>query len=462
MQLRTKITTVFIVLTSLFFTAIFVLIYYVSKNYTESEFYLRLSQRATIAAEAYQKADELNIDIYEDIRIKHLMTLPNEKEVIYPVNATTKKPLIAFDNYLPDKFYQKIFNDNYAEFKKDNYFYTGLLFRDVEGDFIVVLSATDLYGFAKNDYLRNTLIIAFFVSIIFIFILGNYYAKQALSPISRIINEVNSIRAENLSQRLETGNGKDELAELSRTFNNMLERLQLSFDLQSNFINNASHELRNPLTAILGQTEVALDRPRSTEEYKHILSKIDNEASRLNFLINGLLKLAKTDFDSKGIVIDALRIDELIMDLKQNLDISIPNNNIVLDFEELPTRESEITLMGSDSLLRVALNNILENACKFSQNSQVDIKIISDGGYILLSVNDKGVGIPEGELKNIYEPFFRASNVREIDGFGFGLPLAYRIIKMHSGEIRVISQKDKGTLVKIKLPNKKMYNNLLN
>lgn len=454
MQLRTKITSVFIVLTSLFLTGIFILIYYVSKEYTENEFYLRLSQRATIAAEAFLEVDELNIDIYEDIRIKHLQTLPNEKEIIYPVNAQLKKPLSVLDETLPEDFFQQIFTEEYAELKKGNYYYTGLLYHDNEGDFIVVLSATDLYGFAKLDNLRNTLIIAFLVSIIFIFMLGNYYAKQALSPILKIINEVNSIRAENLSLRLDTINGKDELAELSQTFNNMLDRLQISFDLQSNFINNASHELRNPLTAILGQTEVALDKQRTAEEYHFILKKIETEASRLDFLVNGLLKLAKTDFESKGVVIDTIRIDELVLDLKRNLDVAIPNNKIIIDFEELPESEDAITLLGSDSLLRVALSNILENACKFSNNNRVIVKIVSESSYIFISINDEGVGIPEDELKNIFEPFFRASNVRGIEGFGFGLPLSYRIIKIHSGEIRVISQKNKGTLVKIKLPSK--------
>lgn len=455
MQLRTKITSIFIVLTSLFLTGIFIFIYYFSKEYTESEFYLRLSQRATIAAQAHLDEGDLNVDIYEDIRLRHLQTLPNEKEVIYPVDAERKKPLVALDTTLPESFYKKIFTKKYAELKQDQYYYTGLLYHDAKGDFIVVLSATDLYGFGKLDNLRNILIIAFFVSIIFIFFLGRYYAKQALSPILRIIEEVNSIRAENLSLRLDTTNGKDELADLSRTFNNMLDRLQISFDLQSNFINNASHELRNPLTAILGQTEIALNKERSVEDYLSTLKNIELEAARLDFLVNGLLKLAKTDFDSKGLVIEALRIDELVLDIKQNLDVSIPDNKIILDFEGLPENEDCITLLGSESLLNVALSNILENGCKFSEEKKVTLKIVSDSDYILLTIKDEGVGIPEDELKNIFEPFFRASNVRGIEGFGFGLPLAYRIIKMHSGEIRVYSQENRGTIVKIKLPSKK-------
>ena len=178
----------------------------------------------------------------------------------------------------------------------------------------------------------------------------------------------------------------------------------------------------------------------------------------MDFLVNGLLKLAKADFDSKGLVIDAIRIDELALDIKKNLDVAIPDNKIKLDFEELPENEDAITVLGSESLLNVALSNILENACKFSENKPVSLKILSDADSIFLTIKDQGVGIPKEELKNIFEPFFRASNVRAIEGFGFGLPLAYRIIKMHSGEIRVLSQIEKGTIVKISLPNKNSYN----
>ncbi len=458
MQLRTKITSIFIILTSLFLTAIFILIYYFSKEYTESEFYLRLSQRATIAAEAYLEADELNAEIYEDIRKLHLQTLPYEQEVIYIVDAKLKRSLEPFDNSLPYSFYQTIFDKKYSELNLDKFYYIGLLYNGQEKDFIVVLSATDLYGFGKLDNLRNILILAFFVSLVFIFFLGRYYAEQTLKPISKIIGEVNLISAENLSLRFETANGYDELVKLANTFNNMLDRLQISFDLQSNFINNASHELRNPLTAILGQTEIALNKERSLEDYYSILKKIDKEASRLDFLINGLLKLAKTDFDSKGLIIDKIRADELVLNIKNNLDIAIPENRIELNFEELPENEDEITLLGSESLLNVALENILVNSCKFSNNKKVVVKLLTDGNFLLITIRDIGIGIPEDELKNIYEPFFRASNVRDIQGFGFGLPLAYRIIKMHSGEIYVYSQVDKGTHVKIKFPNTIIFN----
>jgi signal transduction histidine kinase len=350
-------------------------------------------------------------------------------------------------------FFQKVFDERYAEFKRDEYYYTGLLYNDAKGDFIVLLSARDLYGLGKLKNLRNILIVTFFVSIVFISILGQYYAKQVLSPISRIIKKVNSIRVENLVLRLDGVDGKDELAELSRTFNNMLDRLQISFDLQSNFINNASHELRNPLAAILGHTEITLNRNRTIEEYRSSLKNIELEASRLDTLVNGLLQLAKTDFDTKGLMIDVVRMDQIIIEIKENLDVAIPKNRIKIDFDQLPEDEHALTLTGSETLIKVALGNILENACKFSDNKNVSLKLLTDSGHILLIITDEGVGIPPDELSNIFEPFYRGSNVRNLEGFGFGLPLAYRIIKLHSGDIRVTSQIDKGTIVKIKLPN---------
>ena len=454
MRLRNKITAIFILLTGLFQIAVFIFIYYFSKNYTESEFYLRLSQRATIAAQAYLAEDEVNIDIYEDIRIRHLQTLPDEHEVIYPVNAARKLPLTEFDENLPTSFFQNVFTKEYAEYKQGEFYYTGLLYHDNEGDFIVVLSARDVYGAGKLENLRNILIGAFFISIIFISVLGQYYAKQALSPISRIIHKVNSIRAENLYLRLDDVQGKDELAELTRTFNNMLDRLQISFDLQNNFINHASHELRNPLTAILGQTEIALNKKRTIGEYRSSLENIEKEASRLDTLVNGLLKLAKTDFDSKGLAVDTIRVDQSIIEIKEDLDIANPENKIKLDFEDLPEDEGLLTLTGSETLLKVALSNILENACKFSNNKWVTLKLLTDEDHILLTIRDQGIGIPTDELRNIFEPFYRGSNVRDVEGFGFGLPLAYRIIKLHSGDIRVSSQVNKGTIVKIELPTK--------
>ncbi len=452
MQLRTKITGIFILLTGLFQIVIFVLIYFFSQEYTENEFYLRLSQRATIAAKAYLEKDEVTIEIYEDIRIRHLQTLPDEKEVIYPVDAQNKIILVPFKDDLPKSFYKKIFDKKYAEIKQGDYYFTGLLYHDNQGDFIVLLSARDLYGTGKLENLRNILVIAFLISIIFISILGQYYAKQALSPISRIIKKVNNIRAESLNLRLDAFKGNDELADLTRTFNNMLDRLETSFEMKINFVHNASHELKNPLTAIIGQTEVALSNDRTQQQYVAALQTIEIEALRLNDLINALIKLAYADQDAQGLTIEMIRADELLMELKMGFDAQT-SNNINFNFQSLPNDSNALVFKGNQSLIKVALLNIMDNALKYSNGSSIDLDVRTRQSTIEISVRDTGIGISEKDLKNVFEPFYRGSNAKKYKGFGFGLSLSDKIVRLHGGELKIHSELGKGTLVLVQLPN---------
>ncbi len=454
MKVRNKITFVFVLLTSFLQIVIFMFIYYFSEEYTIREFYLRLSQRATIAAQAYLEENKSNIDIYNDVRTLHLERLPGECEEIYKVDVKNQTVQQNKNKILPDSFFQEIFKNRYAEINIEDYYYTGILFNNDEESFIAVLSAQDMYGEAKQKNLRNILIIAFLLNLVATSLLGKYYAKQALGAITKIINRVNSIEATNLHLRLDPGKNNDELSKLAHTFNKMLDRLETSFEVQSNFINNASHELRNPLTAILGQTEVALNKDRSTGEYVSILKEIENEALRLDILVNGLLKLARTDYNKKGLVIQPIRLDQLIIDIKNSIDKTNPENKIVLDFDDMPTNEDLLVIEGNNGLLAISLNNILDNACKFSQNQKVALKLLANEEIVKIIVTDVGIGIPSDELGNIFEPFYRGSNARGLKGFGFGLPLAYKIIKLHGGEISVSSQIEKGTIVKLIFPVK--------
>ncbi|MGB6153629.1 MAG: HAMP domain-containing sensor histidine kinase [Pricia sp.] len=452
MSLRAKITAIFILLTGLFQIVIFVLIYFFYKEYTESEFYLRLKQRATIAAQAYLEKDEVTSEIYESIRLRHLQTLPDEKEALHLVDTKNKTVPSNLRDSLPEAFVKRIFRNNYAELKIDDVFSIGLLYEDNQGDFMILLSARDLYGTGKLKNLRNILVVAFLVSMIFIAILGRYFAKQALSPISEINKKVNVIRAENLNLRLEKSHGKGELADLTNTFNNMLDRLETSFETKSSFVQNASHELKNPLTAIIGQTEVALTNARTEKEYILALQAIETEANRLNDLLNSLFRLAYADQDSAGLEIVTIRADELLLDLRSEYEVDALDR-INYSFRFLPDNSDELIFKGSHELIKIALTNILDNALKYSKNESVDLDVRTVAGTILISIKDFGIGISENDIENVFEPFYRGSNARKFKGFGFGLSLANKIIRLHGGEMKIHSKLGQGTLVEVKLPN---------
>jgi len=455
MRIQNKITLIFTFLTGSLLLGVFILIYYFSDRYSENEFVQRLKERANIIGQSYMEKDELNEKIYDEIRHKLWQKLPEEQETLIQIDTITRTVLKRDSRKdLPDHFFDQIFEKKYAHLKIAGIYYVGILYIDNQGDFIVTVSAKNLFGNAKMNNLRNILMISFFSGLIGVFIIGRYYASKVLKPISVITEKVNEINAFSLDLRLDTGNGKDELAELAVTFNKMLDRLEKSFEIQTNFVSNASHELRNPLTAILGETEVALKKERSVKEYENSLGIIEEEAQRLSLLIDSLLKLAQTGLNHRdqGLNIEPIRIDELLIEIKQNMDTIIPGNRIIFDFTGLPDHPESLILYGNPGLLKVALNNIIDNACKFSMNREVIVKLHTTGDTVDISVKDQGVGIPENDLDHISEPFYRASNTRVFKGFGIGLPLTQKIVRLHGGKMRIHSKAGKGTKVEITLP----------
>jgi signal transduction histidine kinase len=251
---------------------------------------------------------------------------------------------------------------------------------------------------------------------------------------------------------LNSGRGKDEIEELSHTFNNMLDRLETSFESQNNFVSNASHELSTPLTAIIGEAELTLTKPRSPEQYVQSTQVILNEAERLRNVTTTLLNLAQTGFDGKKQNWEQVRADELVWSVKKSVDNINPQNQVYFDTSHLPEEARKLSTSGNMQLLILALSNVVVNACKYSNNSPVTIGVAATDERILIVVRDTGIGIPENELPYIFDPFFRASNVEHFKGYGIGLPLSRNILRLHGGDIVVSSKVGEGTIIHISLP----------
>ncbi|MDP4273858.1 MAG: HAMP domain-containing sensor histidine kinase, partial [Bacteroidota bacterium] len=304
-------------------------------------------------------------------------------------------------------------------------------------------------GIKKQEHLLRILLIIFIGSIIFIYFTGMLFARKVFQPVGHILKNVKRISATNLKLRLTEPSSNDELTELIKLLNEMLDRLEHSFDMQKHFISNASHELKNPLTAIIGETEITLSKKRSVEEYELSLGKIAAEAERLDLLTKNLLSLAQVDFDLSKIVWKPIRVDELLWEVKDYFEKTDHKGRIIVHIESLPENPQFLTIYGNENLLSIALTNIIDNACKFSGDKPVDITFSANGTLIFLSITDKGIGIPAKELNEISEPFFRASNALSFRGSGIGLSLAYKIIKLHRGTIEFNSVHGKGTEVLI-------------
>jgi signal transduction histidine kinase len=426
--------------------------YYFFNKYSYIDFYKRLETRVSIASRYNFETDTLNAVNLKSLRNQHLEKLEKEQEYIITITPETTVSRIALANKLPEDFIQKVLENKKASKKRGNSFYSGALFNKNNKQTIVIVSAENYYVSHHLIFLRNIIVSGIIFAILIVSSLSFYFSKRFFSPLQKIIEKVKEISTENIHLRLDNTNQNNEITDLINTFNDLLNRIETAFETQKNFISNASHELGTPLTAILGEADVALLKNRTPEEYQRALQNISLQAERLDQITKSLLFLAQTGYKGKAIIFEPIRVDEIIWETKNLIDKLNPNNKILVDISLLPDDPKKLKVKGNRQLLQLAIANILNNACKYSNNDIVSIYIASSDTHIIITIKDLGIGIPESEIAYIYDPFFRASNTKMHEGFGIGLPLSRNVIHLHKGTLQVNSIVNESTTVQIRLP----------
>ena len=452
MKIQNRIALIFTALTAGIIIALSIFIFAFTRESTEKSFFHRLEVRADIVGHAGLQKDKSQTSIYYDIKEKHLGDLPFEQHHIIKTGEISKANALRARLPMPPAFYDQIVRKEPARYFSNDTSYVGLNINQAGKTVIIISSAVDLYGLEEMNNLKNLLILGFFIAMIFVFTFGRLFSRQIFEPIRRIIRNVKGINAHNLNQRLVVDGTKDEIDALSNTFNDMLDRLEITFEMQNNFVSNASHEFRTPLTVISGEAQLGLSQPEIPEIARHSFQTIFRESEKLEHLTNSMLSLAQTGFDGKKEQWDQLRIDELILFVKANVDQIIPENAVQIDFDHLPDDERKLIVNGNETLLKAAFTNIVLNSCKYSDNKPVSVKIKADATNVMIEITDQGIGIPNREIAQIFVPFFRASNTDRYKGYGIGLPLTNNIIKMHQGSIVVRSEVGVGTSFVTYLP----------
>lgn len=429
-------------------------VYYFSSQYSFTDFYKRLEIRAIFKAKSTLEPEETKATAFKEVREQHLEILPEEKDYMFEILPGKTFEQESKELNLPRSFFHDLVDKGTATHNQNNTFYAGINYKARNSHYAVIVSANNYYNTRQLEHLRNIFLIAIPLATLLALLVAVFISKKVLTPVKEITDRVKQISSESMHLRLATLTDNDELSKLIVTFNHMLDRLETAFETQNNFISNASHELGTPLTAIIGEADVTLNKTRQPEEYQASLTVILNEAERLEKITKSLLFLAQTGFDGKKQKMSVVRTDQLLWDVKETMDKINPNNSVHIDLSLIPENPQKLKIIGNMQLLHLALTNIVSNACKYSSNKMVQISIGSTDEHVIIIVKDDGIGIPEAELKYIYDPFFRASNTKHHEGYGIGLPLARNIIRIHNGTIVVSSKKDEGTIVQLNFPLK--------
>jgi signal transduction histidine kinase len=239
--------------------------------------------------------------------------------------------------------------------------------------------------------------------------------------------------------------------ELVTTFNQLLNNLENSFSKITDFSNNASHELKTPLTVIRGEIEVALKHNRKPQEYKDILKNILEESISIQKMIEQLFFLAKKDMTELTSDFNEIYLDEVLTDTILQIEKFALTKDTNIKIKKI----IPVTIHANETLLKIAINNLLRNAIIYSPNcSQIFVSLDENGVDYLLSIEDNGYGINEEDLAFVFERFYRADKARsrKDGGTGLGLAIVKMILDIHGYKIELFSKKGSGTTVLIKIP----------
>lgn len=457
MKIRTRLTILFTLITATILLAFAAVIYYTAKENREKEFYALLKKEAITKANLFLNAS-VNKQTLQDIYHNNRKILNEVEVAIYDTSFNLLYHDAVDIDFVKEtkQMIDEINHEGEISFYQQEWQVIGLRYAFQGKNFIVTAAAYDQYGYKKLDNLFKTIAIVFIISILFIYLAGRYFSIKAFEPVKEMTKKAANISATNLDLRLLNNGSKDELSELATTFNEMLNRLENSFDAQKHFVSNISHELRTPLAAIITELELSATKDRTIAEYKNAVANALTDAKKLTRLSNRLLDLAKASYDPSEIAFKPTRIDEVLLDARQQVQKVNPGYKIDIHFDPEFLRDendNQILVNGNEYLLKAAFANLFENGCKFSNDKQSVVSISFSNEKIILRFADKGIGIPEDDLKNIFTPFYRGDNKNFADGNGIGLSLTQKIIALHKGIIAVQSERNQGSTFTVELPH---------
>lgn len=453
MNIRAKLTLQFSIIVASLLVLFSSAVFYFSATYRKEEFFSRLKDRALTTAKLLVTVNEVSADLLKIIDRNTINALSEEKILVFDHNNEQVYESVENEQiHITPELLARVRRLKQIQFSEGRYELFAIAYQNGSAEYLVFASAYDQFGRSKLNNLRNVLIIGLVVGTVVILLGGRLFAGQALVPIARLNAEVSEITAQNLNMRVNEGNRKDEIALLAMNFNQMLERLSAAFEMQRNFVSNASHELRTPLASIISQLQVSLTKDRESGEYQNVLRSVLEDTRNLSRLTNGLLELAQSSVESQKFVFKPVRIDEALFEAQEELKSQHPDYQFSIHFEMLPEDESSLQIFGNAYLLKTVFLNLMENACKFSPDKKVEIKLDFEKGKITLQFIDSGVGIPESDIQKIFEPFYRGTNVQHVHGYGIGLSLCQKILQLHNASLGVQSKEGFGTVVTAAFP----------
>jgi signal transduction histidine kinase len=432
-SLRIRFALGFTLLFAAFLGTALTIIYLSYADFRKDEFYSRLKDRGLTTFKFLVEVEQIDNDLLKLIDKNTMNSLYDEKVLIYKdtqlIYESLNKHIIDVNDTL---FNLAALNKTYYTVQNE-YEVVALNLNQGGASYTVIASAYDKFGRRKMNFLKWVIIIVYISGLMLSGFATYLFVKQVIKPLDSLNRNIEKISSENLHLRLvEFGQGQ-EVDKLATSFNQMLVRLQQSFNFQKDFIHYASHELRTPLTAMIGVTETALAKKLSNEQYRDILKQLYNQQQEFTNMTNSLLLLSDKKLDQK--LYPQLRLDELVFRSVEIVKNIFSSAKIEVNIDGYISNEDAMMVSGNEPLLLMAINNLLKNAVQYSSDKLVFVTIRIDGQRKEIEVKNEGNFFPEEEKDLLFTPFYRGSNASGSRGYGLGLPLVRQIAELHGANI---------------------------
>ncbi|PRQ83561.1 two-component sensor histidine kinase [Elizabethkingia anophelis] len=449
----------FILITSTTFGIFSILIFWIFfilfHNNTKSSYFKHLQHIALLTGNYYLEKDEMPDYKYNLVKKEYDSLISNYIVSIYNQDNNICYGSPIHDSNITAYNLNQVRKNDYISFTSGRFLYYGIYYPDNQGDFVVIAKISD-YEFKSLIYrVLIITVIAIIICLFGIYLLSSYLSKIIYKPISQVVKAVNNSSYNNIANAITNIQSKDdEIGELITSYNKLLTRISENIIIQQNFINYISHEFKTPLMSISGNLEVFSLRDRTPEEYNKVVKDVLGDVYKIEDILNNLLLasgLSRNQYKNKDF---SLRIDEIIWNIYSGLALKVSKLNSQIKIDIQVVDSNLLSVSGNETLLYLALYNMIENAVKYAPSSVIKITLTQENYALKIIIEDKGIGMSSKDLERIFDTFHRGTNVKEIQGSGIGMSLVKNILEYHHIEIIIKSVLNEGTRISLYFPHK--------
>jgi signal transduction histidine kinase len=432
MNLKIRFAFLFTSFVSLILSVSAISIYLLYSNFRIEEFYSRLNKEAIRSYNLYE-AGQINISSNSEIKKNNEYALIGLSLIIYD---TLDHRVLTYPDtikYTPTiSILKKAQAENEYRYVNDSR--ECLILYIPETGHFVYASAFDKYGLRKLKNIQFILIGVLLGGIMLAISISFVFVKQVFMPLTKLSDQMLHTTELSNAEPVIVTSAKDEISQIAKSYNAMIERMKKAFDYQKSFVSHASHELRTPLAIMLSQTEAALNNQLSSTELKTVLQSLKEDQQDIIELTNSLLILSQYEKISATDNLEIVRIDDVIYECMEDIKKAFPDVIINFNFNDI-LAEEYLYIDANKSLLVSAIRNLIKNGYQYSLDKQISIELSANEDKIEVVFENNGEQVREDQQDKLFIPFFRADNIDKQKGHGLGLSIVQRIIQIHNGKI---------------------------